>query len=144
MLEDPEGPCWPTGPSLRGVCAGIGRLRQKRAALPYKYHLSCAHLAAHHLQSSLLFLKSRHIACYCAIKGELDPQPLIEIAWSMRKHIYLPVLDPIRKGYLRFVPYSAQTRFKKNRYGILLLGFQNQTSFLVNIYYHQDHFGKEK
>ncbi len=63
------------------------------------------------------YRNSRHIACYLANDGEIDPYLLIEHAWFANKKVYLPVLSPI-KNSLYFAPYEEGTRFKNNRFNI--------------------------
>lgn len=93
-------------------------IRNKRAALPRNYQTKCAHTAARHFRISTLFHNSQHIACYWSSNGELDPRPLVETAWRLGKRVYLPVLDPIRPGHLKFVAYTPKSKFKTNRFGI--------------------------
>ena len=42
----------------------------------------------------------------------------IKQAWGNGQKVYLPVLDPIRKGFLWFVEYKANSRMRNNRFGI--------------------------
>jgi 5-formyltetrahydrofolate cyclo-ligase len=44
--------------------------------------------------------------------------PTIKQAWKNGQKVYLPVLDPIRKGFLWFVEYKANSRMRNNRFGI--------------------------
>lgn len=50
--------------------------------------------------------------------GEVDTQLAIQQAWQHRQQVYLPVLDPIRKGFLWFVEYKPNSRMRNNRFGI--------------------------
>jgi len=68
--------------------------------------------------ASRVFRTSRRIAFYLANDGEMDPLPLLLRACSMRKHCYLPILDPLAANRLWFVPYRAGDALKPNRFGI--------------------------
>jgi 5-formyltetrahydrofolate cyclo-ligase len=63
------------------------------------------------------FLNSRRIACYLANDGEIDPDPIIHTAWSLRKNVYLPVLSPFQKK-LYFAPYTQGMPMQLNRFDI--------------------------
>ena len=63
------------------------------------------------------YRNSRHVACYLANDGEIDPYQLIEHAWFANKDVYLPVLSPI-KNSLYFAPFDENSRFKHNRFNI--------------------------
>jgi len=63
------------------------------------------------------FLNSKRIACYLANDGEIDPDNIIQTAWKLRKHVYLPVLSPFQSK-LYFAPYHAGIEMHLNRFGI--------------------------
>jgi len=65
-----------------------------------------------------LFRRSHKIAAYLPADGEVDTQPLIELAWRMKKQVYLPVLLPFLSNRLWFVRFEPDTRLVSNRYGI--------------------------
>lgn len=91
--------------------------RQRRGLSPAQRRAAAARLARH-VAGHALFRRSRHIACYIANDGELDPMPLIEAAWSMGKTCYLPVLDVVHPSRLRFTPYHPGSPLAPNRFGI--------------------------
>lgn len=64
------------------------------------------------------FKKARNIAMYLPNDGEINPEPLIKLCWSLGKNVYLPVLHPVRHNRLWFVPYTAKTPMIRNIYGI--------------------------
>lgn len=98
---------------------GIRRqMRQRRRALPATVRRHAAHALARHLGGSALFRRSRHIAFYLPNDGEMDLTPLIERAWAMGKHCYLPVLSPTFHNRLWFARYLPQTPLLPNRFGI--------------------------
>jgi len=94
------------------------RMRQQRRALsPGQRHHAAAKLERL-LGSHPLFLYSRHIAFYLPNDGEMDVTPLIERAWAMGKHCYLPVLSPLYHNRLWFAPYHAGSKLRLNRFAI--------------------------
>jgi 5-formyltetrahydrofolate cyclo-ligase len=66
-----------------------------------------------------LFQRSQHIAFYLAYNGELDPTPLLHLAWRQQKSCYLPVLHPLSLNRLWFMPYKPNDMLRRNRFGIL-------------------------
>jgi 5-formyltetrahydrofolate cyclo-ligase len=65
-----------------------------------------------------LFRRIRHLACYVAHRGEMDPMPLVRRAWRMGKRVYLPVLPALDGRQLWFAPYEPGERLLPNRFGI--------------------------
>jgi len=65
-----------------------------------------------------LFLSSQHIGFYMANNGEIDPAPLMEIAWQQNKDCYLPVLESPSFPHLDFIHYKKNEPLKKNKYNI--------------------------
>jgi len=59
--------------------------------------------------------RSRRIACYLSVGGEVDCQYLASIAWDRGRETFLPV---IRGRELLFAPYRPDSKFLLNRYGI--------------------------
>jgi 5-formyltetrahydrofolate cyclo-ligase len=98
-------------------------LRRQIRALRRSTPLAERHVAALQLArrvSSLkVFVRSRHIAGYLAVDGELDPAPLLERARVLRKHVYLPVLAGNPAVHLLFAPYHPDMPMQANRFGIL-------------------------
>ena len=64
------------------------------------------------------FIFSKRIAAYLPNDGEIDPQPLLELAWRLGKRVYLPILQPANTGKLLFMEHWAKQPLAKNRYGI--------------------------
>lgn len=94
-------------------------MRAQRARLSPVEQANAALHVAHRIARSTLFQRSQHIACYLPQRGELDPAPLMQHAWAMRKTCYLPVLSPLPGGRLWFVPYHQGDPLTPNRFGIL-------------------------
>lgn len=60
----------------------------------------------------------RHIAVYHAADGELDPLPALAQRRFQGVRLYLPVLDPVSRGRLRFHVWRREQRLRANRFGI--------------------------
>lgn len=59
--------------------------------------------------------RSRRIAAYMPVSGEVDCRPFIDAALARRRQVYLPVLH---RGALMFARYESETPLALNRYGI--------------------------
>lgn len=93
-------------------------MRARRTRLSPAEQADAAFHVARRFASTALFQRSQHIACYLPQRGELDPTPLMQRIWAMRKTCYLPVLSPLNTGRLWFVPYRAGDPLTPNRFNI--------------------------
>lgn len=91
-------------------------LRQRRLHIPPDQARTHARQAARFALRPLL--RCRRIALYLANDGELNPQPLCDRLWRMRKSVFLPALAPGRQHRMYFLPYAPDTRMRLNRYRI--------------------------
>jgi 5-formyltetrahydrofolate cyclo-ligase len=64
-----------------------------------------------------VFSEARSIAAYVANEGEMDPGPLIQLAWGSGKEVYLPIISPDR--LLHFGRYRRETPLEPRTFGIL-------------------------
>jgi len=94
------------------------KLRQRRRSLSPKQQSDAAFNLLRRLRHQLFFLQAKHIALYLPNDGEIDPQPLLQLALSMGKHCYLPVLARDGTNTLKFLPYDERTTLTPNRFGI--------------------------
>jgi len=93
-------------------------MRQTRRALSPQQRECAARQFAQRFSKTRLFINSQHVAFYMTNDGELDPLPLMDIAWSMGKTCYLPVLDAPYQKKLLFAQYRKKDPVIFNRYGI--------------------------
>jgi len=93
---------------MRAARHNLSKLDQRQASKLLKQKLS--------QHSNFKYVKS--VALYLANDGEVNTYPAIQQAWQRGQHVYLPVLDPIRKGFLWFVEYKPDSRMRNNRFGI--------------------------
>ena len=93
-------------------------MRGRRRALDQAQRLRLSEAAAAAFSRHRLFLSARRIACYLSNDGEMDPMPLIGLAWAMGKQVYLPVLSHLRSDHLLFAPYAPGDALRANRFGI--------------------------
>ncbi len=94
------------------------QIRRQRRALSSAAAHSASDALASQLGGTALFRRSDHIAFYLANDGEMDLTPLLERAWAMGKHCYLPVLSPAFHNRLWFAPYRPGTPLQHNRFRI--------------------------
>ncbi len=98
--------------------ANIRRLkRTQRQQLPQATQRHNSQALCQNITKESVFKNSKHIACYLANDGEIDPQPIIEHAWFTGKKVYLPILSPL-KNSLYFAPYEVDSKLRMNRFNI--------------------------
>ncbi len=93
-------------------------LRQQRRALSRQQQQVASMGVCRQLAQLPVFMNSQRIAAYIPNDGEVSPQPLLELAWRLRKQVYLPVLHPFKKGHLLFMEYQPHQALALNRFGI--------------------------
>jgi len=93
-------------------------LRARRHALTPTEQAQASQWLLRKLMSVPVFLRSKHIALYWAMDGEIDLTPIAEQLWKMDKHCYLPVLHPQQERQLWFVKYMPESALKPNRFKI--------------------------
>lgn len=92
-------------------------LRKRRSALPEPTREHAARGIARRLSLNPRFRRSRRIAVYLAVNGEIDCTPLIRAALGQGKQIFLPCIQP--DGHMRFQRWTPATPMRRNRFGIL-------------------------
>ena len=93
-------------------------LRARRRGLAPGLQRRHADRVARLLGKHFLFLRARRLAAYLAADGELDPAPLLELAWQRHKECHLPVLRPHPRRKLWFVRHRPGEPLTPNRYRI--------------------------
>jgi 5-formyltetrahydrofolate cyclo-ligase len=95
------------------------KLLHIRRHLDSSWQQIVAHKIAAKICASNIFAQSQNIACYLAIKGEVDLTPIIQQIWLSKKNCYLPLLDPKEKRNLCFLSYKESDQLSANKYNIL-------------------------
>lgn len=62
------------------------------------------------------FIEARNMTAYLADQGEMNLAPVIQLAWSLQKNIFLPAIDS--SHVMRFVPYQKGDKLVEGYYGI--------------------------
>lgn len=93
-------------------------LRETRKLLTAQEQNAAAHRLVRRLFTSPFLRSSRRIACYLPNDGEIDPTPLIERLWAMKRQCFLPVLSRLSRDRLWFAPMLPDTPLVLNRFGI--------------------------
>lgn len=104
-------------PNTLDLSAYRKKIRSIRRQLDPDQQYKAACQLSKRLASSLLFIRSKHIAFYLPNDGEIDPTLLMERAWQQKKICYLPVLAPLDKKLL-FVSYNRDDELRFNQFGI--------------------------
>jgi len=91
--------------------------RTLRRSLSIAEQQNHSRLLCQNVTASRSYMSSQRIACYLANDGEINPQQLIEHAWSMNKQVFLPILSPFRHS-LYFAPYQTGSKLKLNQFKI--------------------------
>lgn len=94
------------------------QLRQQRRNLSPRQQRRAAYSLKRRLGCQPLFARAKRIGFYLASDGEISAQPLIELALSLGKQCFLPVLHPVRHNRLWFARYRPGSQLIKNSYGI--------------------------
>ena len=95
------------------------RLREQRRSLSAHERKRFSEQLAKNFAKTKLFRNSKHIAFYLANDGELDLLPLMQIAWRMKKHCYLPILSPpFQQHMLYFARYQKGDPLSLNQFAI--------------------------
>ena len=92
-------------------------LRKRRSALSETAREDAAQRIARRLALNPRYRRSRRIAAYLAVNGEIDCNPLIRAALEQGKQIFLPCIQP--DGHMRFQRWTPATPMRRNRFGIL-------------------------
>ena len=92
-------------------------LRRRRRALSPVQRRRAAEALARAAARSPLFRRSRRIAAYLCADGEIDPAPLVRLAWRLGKQVYLPVV-PRHGGRLAFRRYSPHSVLRPGPFGL--------------------------
>lgn len=90
--------------------------RAARAGLGEEARDSASRQIADKVVRSSWFRRSKLVACYLPVEGEVDTWPLIDRAWRMKKRIFAPVIG--KKFTMQFREVDADSTLKTNRYGL--------------------------
>ena len=94
------------------------RIRKRRLNLSDSEYKQAANALFKNVSNQSLFLNSQRIAAYLPVDGEIDPRPLMQLAWQLGKQVYLPVLVPHQSNLLWFARWTPNTPMVKNIFGI--------------------------
>lgn len=94
------------------------RMLAVRSKLPLHAPMESGEAVARVLAQHQRFLTSAKVAVYLAHDKELSTSPVIEHAWSLGKHVYVPRVRHQHRD-LVFVLYEPGAKVQPNRYGIM-------------------------
>ena len=90
-------------------------LLKKRKSLTSQERQTAGEKAAAFLIQTNFYKNSQMIACYLAIGGEIETQPIIQQIRKDQKQCYIPILNPYHTGTLLFGLYLPETQLIKNK-----------------------------
>jgi len=90
-------------------------MRQRRAGLPRHVVAARSARIARSLWQLPALARSRRIAAYLAIAGEVDCMPFMETASARGREVYVPLIHGQR---LLFAPWHRGVALARNRFGI--------------------------
>ncbi|WP_430460606.1 5-formyltetrahydrofolate cyclo-ligase [Thalassolituus sp. LLYu03] len=93
-------------------------IRQRRNQLTRRQRQQAARQLLHTLRQAPHFQYASRIALYLTNDAEIDTAILLRDLQRRGRQIFLPVLHPLKKGHLSFLPYQRHTTMVKNRFGI--------------------------
>lgn len=93
-------------------------MRRRRRALPPAQRRRAAEAMARVAETASPFRRARRVAVYLSADGEIDPAPLVRLAWRLGKQVYLPVV-PRQGGRLGFRRYRPRSVLRPGRFGLL-------------------------
>ena len=82
-------------------------MRAQRRAIPKQSAQQSAERLCQQIKSLFSLQQPKRIALYQAHDGEIDLLPTLQWLLQQNCHCYLPVVHPVRSGYLWFAPYQA-------------------------------------
>jgi 5-formyltetrahydrofolate cyclo-ligase len=94
-------------------------LKKQRRQLPATLRQEASIKIKSYISATRWFKRSKHLAFYLPVNGELNPQPLLHYALEAGKACYLPICHPFHSQSLWFVPYQLTDTLAYNRYSIL-------------------------
>lgn len=112
------------------------KIRTLRRSLTPRQQQQAADRLLANIRNRADFRRAKNIAMYLPNDGEINPEPLIQLCWTLGKHVYLPVLHPVLHNRLWFVPYTPKTKMIKNIYGIqepTLIPHQRRTAWSLDL-----------
>ena len=92
------------------------RLKQRRAVLEQQFVTSASQTIAERFWQLSFAKRANRIAVYLPVRGEIDCQPIMEIAWMRKKSVFVPVLQ---KNRVIFAPLTPSSELIPNRLNIL-------------------------
>lgn len=93
-------------------------MRRRRQSLSRAERRAASYALCQRLHQYALFVNAKHLGIYVTHDDEIDTRYVIEQCWRRGVAVYVPILDPVRKGFLWFARYQAQAPVRKNKYGI--------------------------
>ena len=92
------------------------QLKKRRAMLDHEFVASASQTFAENFWRLPFVKRAQRIAVYMSTRGEIDCQPIMEMAWMRKKSVFAPVLSGKQ---LNFAPVKPDSKLLANRFNIL-------------------------
>ncbi|TDJ43609.1 MAG: 5-formyltetrahydrofolate cyclo-ligase [Gammaproteobacteria bacterium] len=92
------------------------QLKARRALLSDQYIETASQKFSDNFWQMQFTKRAQRIAVYMPTRGEIDCQPIIDMAWMRKKRIFAPIL---RGKQINFAPLNPDSKLVLNRYNIL-------------------------
>jgi 5-formyltetrahydrofolate cyclo-ligase len=93
------------------------QIREARRAIPKSYRAGASAKICESFLQLPAFQVAKAVAGFLAFDGEADPLGLMIAACNMGKQVFVPVIVETKRP-LMFAPWTPDTKFKTNRFGI--------------------------
>lgn len=94
-------------------------IADKRKVISLEKQAQCAEALLEQVKNFLPFTQSKNVAFYIAAFGEIDPNPIMQLALEQNKNCYLPTIEFSINKQLNFIKHQTSDQLQKNHYLIL-------------------------
>ena len=88
-----------------------------RTALSVDARRNASEITSENVFRSSWFHRANYLACYLSVGAEVSTWSIIARAWSMKKRVFVPVLE--RNRHMQFREIRPETDLVENSFGIL-------------------------
>jgi len=114
-MKTPRSPDLPLASQEQQKELRVRTLRRRNQLTPEE-SACAAEKIAHSVCHSTWFQRSKNIACYLPMAGEVDTWRIIARAWSMKKRVFAPIIQ--KKKHMTFQEITPDTALYMNSFGV--------------------------
>lgn len=94
------------------------RAARARATLSSKQRRHFSEAIAYYTARLGWIKRAEQVGCYLGLRSEVDTLTLIHLLWAQSRCVYLPIIGAHATRRLTFLPFTPQTRLRRNALGI--------------------------